>query len=424
MFKVKHERDCDCVVAGFRWHKKGDGTAVGSLLLGLFDDAGALQHVGVCASFTDEKRQELVEFPRALPQECARQSSVESVGASMTPATKRVSACREARAAGARARICRGSRCGPNWWSRSPTSTCRAPASVTWRSFADGEPTRSRAIARTRNSKWFHRRSWTEIFAARPLSRALSARRLLRFAAFSCASFRHSRVGSSSGSGVSCGGRSASGTWRRLTRMRVQVEIGRAWNRPAHRRRREVRPPRRACSSIFPDPPARLPCWASSPPRSAASSSRGLLCADLARDGATRGASPSILRKCGGQGASPRPAASSLAASSSSFSSEPGRVVHAGVRIADLREALRNREHRKVGRIAIRDLVPVKRRGNARVGQRPHRICGTGGPVLRVLVVVEEHAVALLFPPFRTGQCGHAPLDCARQSNGRAAHLA
>jgi ATP-dependent DNA ligase len=62
MLKVKHERDCDCVVAGFRWHKKGDGTAIGSLLLGLFDDSGSLQHVGVCASFTAEKRVELVEF--------------------------------------------------------------------------------------------------------------------------------------------------------------------------------------------------------------------------------------------------------------------------------------------------------------------------------------------------------------------------
>jgi ATP-dependent DNA ligase len=62
MFKVKHERDCDCVVAGFRWHKGAEGTAVGSLLLGLFDDSGALQHVGVCASFTQSKRQELVKF--------------------------------------------------------------------------------------------------------------------------------------------------------------------------------------------------------------------------------------------------------------------------------------------------------------------------------------------------------------------------
>ena len=62
MFKVKHERECDCVVAGFRWHKKGERTAVGSLLLGLFDDSGALQHVGVCASFTERMRHELTEF--------------------------------------------------------------------------------------------------------------------------------------------------------------------------------------------------------------------------------------------------------------------------------------------------------------------------------------------------------------------------
>ena len=62
LLKIKHERDCDCVVAGFRWHKNGEGTAVGSLLLGLFNDAGALQHVGVCASFTAAKRRELVEF--------------------------------------------------------------------------------------------------------------------------------------------------------------------------------------------------------------------------------------------------------------------------------------------------------------------------------------------------------------------------
>jgi ATP-dependent DNA ligase len=59
MLKVKHERECDCVVAGFRWHKKGQNEAVGSLLLGLFDDAGDLQHVGVTASFTDQKRREL-----------------------------------------------------------------------------------------------------------------------------------------------------------------------------------------------------------------------------------------------------------------------------------------------------------------------------------------------------------------------------
>jgi len=61
MLKVKHERDCDCVVAGFRWYRKGERTEVGSLLLGLVDDSGALQHVGVCASFAEEKRRELLE---------------------------------------------------------------------------------------------------------------------------------------------------------------------------------------------------------------------------------------------------------------------------------------------------------------------------------------------------------------------------
>ena len=61
MLKVKHDRTCECVVGGFRWHKDGEGTRVGSLLLGLFDAAGALQHVGVTASFTAEKRRELVD---------------------------------------------------------------------------------------------------------------------------------------------------------------------------------------------------------------------------------------------------------------------------------------------------------------------------------------------------------------------------
>jgi ATP-dependent DNA ligase len=61
MVKVKHQRTADCVVAGFRWHKNGPGTMVGSLLLGIHDEAGNLQHVGICAAFTTRKRQELVE---------------------------------------------------------------------------------------------------------------------------------------------------------------------------------------------------------------------------------------------------------------------------------------------------------------------------------------------------------------------------
>ncbi|MCU1618961.1 MAG: lig, partial [Modestobacter sp.] len=59
MTKVKHVRTADVVVAGFRWHKSGP--VVGSLLLGLYDDAGTLQHIGVAASFTTKRRAELVE---------------------------------------------------------------------------------------------------------------------------------------------------------------------------------------------------------------------------------------------------------------------------------------------------------------------------------------------------------------------------
>ena len=61
MLKVKHQRTADCVVAGFRWHKNGPGTMVGSLLLGLYDEDGTLHHVGVTSSFTTVRRKELVQ---------------------------------------------------------------------------------------------------------------------------------------------------------------------------------------------------------------------------------------------------------------------------------------------------------------------------------------------------------------------------
>src|SRR5881628_90881 len=60
MIKVKHARTADCVVAGFRWHKNGAGTMVGSLLLGLYDDGGVLHHAGVTAAFTNAMRRQLV----------------------------------------------------------------------------------------------------------------------------------------------------------------------------------------------------------------------------------------------------------------------------------------------------------------------------------------------------------------------------
>jgi ATP-dependent DNA ligase len=59
MIKVKHVRSADCVVAGFRWHKDGRDQRVGSLLLGLYDGAGTLHHVGVTSSFTMAVRAQL-----------------------------------------------------------------------------------------------------------------------------------------------------------------------------------------------------------------------------------------------------------------------------------------------------------------------------------------------------------------------------
>jgi ATP-dependent DNA ligase len=59
MIKVKHVRTADCVVAGFRWHKGSKDVAVGSLLLGLYDDRGVLQHVGITSAFTMAMRAQL-----------------------------------------------------------------------------------------------------------------------------------------------------------------------------------------------------------------------------------------------------------------------------------------------------------------------------------------------------------------------------
>ncbi|WP_106847888.1 ATP-dependent DNA ligase [Blastococcus sp. Marseille-P5729] len=65
--KLKHRRDLDTVVCGFRWHKSGD--VVGSLMLGLYDDDGALHYIGACSSFTAKKRSELVGLLE--PYRCA-----------------------------------------------------------------------------------------------------------------------------------------------------------------------------------------------------------------------------------------------------------------------------------------------------------------------------------------------------------------
>jgi ATP-dependent DNA ligase len=72
MLKIKHQRTADCVVAGFRWHKNGPGTHIGSLLLGLYDDAGKLNHVGITSSFSWDRRAAL-----AVELEPLRKDAVE-----------------------------------------------------------------------------------------------------------------------------------------------------------------------------------------------------------------------------------------------------------------------------------------------------------------------------------------------------------
>ena len=71
MFKIKHERTADCVVAGYRLHKSGPD-AVGSLLLGLYDDEGVLANVGVIGAFPMERRRELLEELQPLGHDVRR----------------------------------------------------------------------------------------------------------------------------------------------------------------------------------------------------------------------------------------------------------------------------------------------------------------------------------------------------------------
>ncbi|MBA3851690.1 MAG: ATP-dependent DNA ligase [Chloroflexi bacterium] len=101
MLKIKHVRTADCVVAGFRWHKNGPGTHVGSLLLGLYDDPGRLHHVGITSSFTWDRRASLVEeleplraeardgHPWAEWAEWAEAGSADASGQRMPGATSR-----------------------------------------------------------------------------------------------------------------------------------------------------------------------------------------------------------------------------------------------------------------------------------------------------------------------------------------------
>ena len=136
MLKVKHERTADCVVAGFRWFKGGGG--VGSFLLGLHDEHGALHHVGICSGFTAALRK---QFEAELGP--LRDGALEAhPGRSGRRWPARASSgCRAPRAGGTPRRTSRGSRSVSSGWWRSATTTCRARASGTRPTSSAGGPT-------------------------------------------------------------------------------------------------------------------------------------------------------------------------------------------------------------------------------------------------------------------------------------------
>ncbi len=135
MFKVKHARTADCVVAGFRWYKRGP--VVGSLLLGLHDERGELQHVGVTSSFSLARRQELLDeiAPYRLHE-----------GARTSP----------------------GSRSAPSWSARSPTTTWRAGVSGIPPISSAGAPTATRPPATTSRSSARWPSTWPRSSPATP----------------------------------------------------------------------------------------------------------------------------------------------------------------------------------------------------------------------------------------------------------------
>ena len=147
MTKIKHVRTADCVVAGYRVHKSGPD-AIGSLMLGLYDEDAAVQAlrlpVGVVGAFPMARRREL--FTELQPLVCDVRGPPVELGARALPANA------ASAAAGTRARRCRSSRCGPSACSRSATTTWRARASGTRRSSSAGARTAIRARAATTSS--------------------------------------------------------------------------------------------------------------------------------------------------------------------------------------------------------------------------------------------------------------------------------
>lgn len=145
MYKIKHERTADVVVAGYREHKSGP--VVGSLLLGLYDAGGVLQHVGVCAAFPMKRRAELAE--ELAPLRC--EFTDHPWGRGRRRRRTRPRGCRGRRTAGRGRRTSRGCRCARSGSARWRTTIWRATGSAIRHSSGGGAPTGPRPAAPTRS---------------------------------------------------------------------------------------------------------------------------------------------------------------------------------------------------------------------------------------------------------------------------------
>lgn len=141
MFKIKHLRTADCVVAGYRVHKSGSD-AIGSLLLGLYQEDGQLASVGVIGAFPMAERRRLLTELQPLV------TSFDDHPWNWAP-TLPASAphVRTSSPAGMSAKTCRSCRCDPSGWSRSATTTWKARGSATPHSSTGGAPTATHAHA-------------------------------------------------------------------------------------------------------------------------------------------------------------------------------------------------------------------------------------------------------------------------------------
>ncbi len=150
MWKVKHERTGDFVVAGFRWYQ-ANPEVVGSLMLGLYDGA-RLQHVGVIGAFPAAQRRAAGRRAGALPSTptTIRGPTGPVAAADAADDGRRLPGGGEPleRRQGPQLRVCSG----PTWWSRLPSSTCRASGCGTRPASAAGVPIGIRAAAPT--TRW------------------------------------------------------------------------------------------------------------------------------------------------------------------------------------------------------------------------------------------------------------------------------